>query len=207
MIGFALSGCAPTLAAFGGTQKVLGSNPWSLAIPAGVHPPIVVDMAQGRIITTQLREAALAGQTIPEGLALDQAGNATTDPTEALLGAILAYGEHKGYAIALVLEVLAGVLTGASYSTDLPDFDAGRTTPKQIGHLFAFIAIDRFIDPDSFRSRVDDLLHRVKKSGENVRIPGERRARVAAERSRNGVPVAEPVARRLSRGRATAACS
>lgn len=196
MIGLAVSGVASTLAAFGGSSPVLGSNPWAIAVPGREHGPLVVDMAQGVTITPHLRSAIAAGEDIPEGWAVDESGAPTTDPAAALMGAILPFGGHKGYALTLALEVLGSILPGAAFSTDIPDYQSGVTTPKRLGHLFLSLRIDRFMETSDFEARVDDLLARVKGSGRPgvVRVPGERGRRAEQERRRDGVPVSAPVA-------------
>lgn len=191
MIGFALSGVASTLAAHGGSAAVLGSNPWSIAIPASDPGPLVVDMAQGVTITPHLRAAAAAGEAIPEGWAVDEHGEPTTDPSAALRGSILPFGGHKGYALTLALEVLASVLPGAAFSTDIPSYEAGTTTAKRLGHLLLALRTDLLPDAATFADRVGALLQRVKASGPpgGVRVPGERGRRTQVTRVRDGVPV------------------
>lgn len=199
MIGFALSGVASTLAPVGGRRAVLGSNPCAVAIPAGPQGPLVVDMAHGATITTRLRQASVDSEEIPRGQAIDEHGHSTTDPDAALRGAILPFGGHKGFALALVLEVLSSVLTGALYSTDLPTYQEGVTQSKKVGHLLMAVQVRRFLDPEDFSARVADLLARVKSAGEEggVRLPGERRLAEMSRRTTTGIPIAASVVRRI----------
>lgn len=191
-LSFAISGVAPTLAPWGGVQALLGSNPWSVACPAGGRDPVVLDMANGVITSATPREYAILGKKLPPGAAIDSRGNETVDPQEALAGSLLPIGGHKGYALTLVWEILASVLTGAQYSTQITSFDEpGR--PKGIGHIFIVMDIARFMDPTEFGRRVEDLLDRILESeprdGAVLRYPGMASAMERRERERRGIPI------------------
>lgn len=192
-IGFAVSGVASTIAPWGAAEALLGSNPWSWAIPAHRHPPIVVDLANGVVTSSITRGAADQGGTIPEGVALDAEGRPTTDGQAALKGSILPIGGHKGYALTLVLEVLASVLPGAAYSYQVTRFENPGTS-KSIGHFMLAIDVARFADPDTFTERVDDLIDHLRGASKGAhqpgpRIPGEHSHSCVVERSRDGVPI------------------
>jgi LDH2 family malate/lactate/ureidoglycolate dehydrogenase len=199
-IGFAVSGVAPTIAPWGAAQALLGSNPWSWAIPSRKYAPIVVDLANGVVTSDVTRAAADLGATIPEGVALDSEGRPTGDGKAALSGSILPMGGHKGYALTLVLEVLASVLPGAAYSYQVARFDAPGT-PKSIGHFMLAIDIRRFSEVDVFLDRVDDLIEHLKGAYHGshqpgARIPGESSYQSLVERSREGIPISEKNRRR-----------
>jgi LDH2 family malate/lactate/ureidoglycolate dehydrogenase len=191
-IGFAVTGVASSIAPWGASEALLGSNPWSWAIPARRHPPIVVDQANG-IVTSTVTRNPDSGDAIPEGVAIDSEGRPATTKRAALGGSLLPIGGHKGYGLTLVLEVLASVLPGAAYSYQVAKFDEpGR--PKSIGHFMMAIDIARFDAVQSFTDRIDDLLDHLLAAhhGEEqpgARIPGEHSAASEVERRARGVPI------------------
>lgn len=110
-IGIAMTNASPAIAPTGGKKGVLGNNPWSISVNSSLGHPITLDMANS-IARGKIRLKALAGESIPHGWALDKDGQPTIDPNEALEGLLLPIGDHKGYGITLMIEILAGVLSG-----------------------------------------------------------------------------------------------
>ena len=193
LIGFAASGTAPTVAPWGGLTRLLSNSPWSIAFPAGEEPPIVVDMDSTAMNVWKVRDLAARGETLPPGVALNDAGEPTDDPVAALKGLILPAGRHKGYGIAVAMEVLTSVLTGALYSTSVPG-SRDSTRPQGVGHLMLAIKVDQFIPIGEFKARVDDYVRRLRSSQtapgvERIFVPGERSALLAAERRVSGIPL------------------
>jgi LDH2 family malate/lactate/ureidoglycolate dehydrogenase len=134
------------------------------------------------------------GTTIPEGWALDAEGRSTTDPTRGLLGAVLPFGTYKGSAIALLVEVFAGVLSGSRIMRDLPDLYRNLKDIPNLGHFFVAIDPARFIDHDLFLSRVDTVIALLRacppaEGTEHVLLPGEIELTLEAERRRDGIPL------------------
>ena len=105
----------PAMAPWGGRKKIIGTNPWSVAAPAGRHPPFVMDMANTGVARGKIYLARNKRQPIPLGWAINAAGEPTTDPQEAIDGIILPMAGHKGYAIAMMVDMLSGVLTGSGF--------------------------------------------------------------------------------------------
>lgn len=178
-IGFVSSNTSPIMAPYGGKEPVLGNNPFSVGIP--YRPPIIFDTAlsitaRGKIIMAQ-RE----GKAIPHGWAINKEGHVTTDAQEALLGAVLPLAGHKGYGMALIIDILSGVLTGASYGQNVgsfvpPDF----SKPLDFGHILIAIDIDSFMDREEFNERLSHLVTTIKGSDpahgfSRILIPGEGR--------------------------------
>ncbi len=111
MIGIIFVKTIPVMAAYGGTGRLLGNNPMSFAIPAGKEKPIVVDFAMSVVAGGKVVYAADDGETIPSGWIFDTNGHQSTDPLDFIAGgALLPAAQHKGYSLALVMEVLAGIL-------------------------------------------------------------------------------------------------
>ena len=126
-VGFLSTNASPAMAPWGGRKKTVGTNPWSWAAPAGSHAPMVLDIANTGVARGKIYLAKQKGVAIPEGWAINAAGAPTTDPDEAIDGIILPMAQHKGYAIAAMMDVLSGVLTGSA-------FGAGVHGPYQTEH-------------------------------------------------------------------------
>ncbi len=175
MIGFAISNTAPAMAPWGGKSPMFGTNPIAVGIPAKDELPIVLDMATSVVARGRIRIALSCGEKIPLGWALDEDGLPTDDPAKALKGTLLPIGGPKGYGLALVIDILSGLLTGSSFLEDVGAND-DLSKPMRIGHLFAALDPAVFISGD-FEGQVDDYIRRVKsspcKEGERIFMPGE----------------------------------
>ena len=114
-VGFLSTNASPAMAPWGGRKKAVGTNPWSWAAPAGNLAPMVLDIANTGMARGKIYLARQKGQPIPLGWALNAAGAPTTDAAEAVDGIILPMAEHKGYAIAVMMDMLSGVLTGSAF--------------------------------------------------------------------------------------------
>ena len=145
------------------------TNPVAFAAPLDEGPPLVIDQATSATAYVTLRRLAEAGELLPRGWAIDEAGRETTDPHAAIRGALLAFGGARGANIALMVEVLAAGLTAANWSLDAPPFDRGSVSPGA-GLIVVAIAA-RLLAPD-FPARVRCQLERLARLG--VYIPGRR---------------------------------
>ena len=144
MVGLASTNALPTMAPWGGRDKIVGMNPFAAAFPAGSEPPIVLDTAFGATAHGKISGSiSQKGHPIPEGWAYDAEGNATTDPAAAIAGLIQPVGQHKGIGLAVVMGMLSTLLSGASYGTELSDMIAG-AKPGHDGHFFAALDIAAF---------------------------------------------------------------
>jgi LDH2 family malate/lactate/ureidoglycolate dehydrogenase len=202
LVGMAMTVASPRLAPTGGRQPLFGNNPISLAVPGDQQFPLLVDFASGRTGAGRLELAAANGERVPEGLVRDLDGNPTTDPAVGLKGTIVPIGEHKGYGLTLMIEVLAGLLSGAPY------FGVGRAQvadhmkDKGIGHFFMVIDPSRFMPLPEFKAAVSRMAVGVKQSPrspgvEEIFVPGEPEARRRQERLEGGIPMATSTMSRL----------
>ena len=114
-VAFLSTNASPAMAPWGGRKKTVGTNPWSWAAPAGKHAPMVLDIANTSVARGKIYLARQKGQLIPEEWAINAAGAPTRDPQEAIDGIILPMAQHKGYAIAVMMDMLSGVLTGSAF--------------------------------------------------------------------------------------------
>ncbi len=192
MIGFACSnGSRLTAAPFGGVEAAQGNMPMAYAIPNANTDPIVLDMATGAAAMGKVSMARIRGDSIPTGWAIDKDGQDTSDPHA--VSAILPAGGPKGYSIGVVLDILAGALTGGLPSTikGLDATIAGQGNHS--GHYFMAINIEAFVPLAGFADTMTEhsrILHDVKpRPGfERVNLPGEIEWATHAQRTADGIP-------------------
>ncbi|MFX0198853.1 MAG: Ldh family oxidoreductase [Candidatus Hodarchaeota archaeon] len=179
MIGIAMTNTTPLLAPTGGTDKLIGNNPISIAIPSNKELPIILDSALSVVALGKIMLAQKKGETIPLGWGLDKFGKDTDDPNKVLEGGIiLPIGAYKGYGLSLIIEILTGVLTGSGYSDGVKSIYKDLKNPNRCGHLFVAIRIQNFIDLEQFKTRIDDLIKKIKNSPklegvQKIYLPGE----------------------------------
>ena len=139
------------LAGSGSTKPVYCTNPLAFAAPVAGGPPLIIDQSSSSTAFVNIRNAAKAGKPIPEGWALDAEGRPTTDASQAVKGALLAFGGERGANIALMVEVLSAGISGANWSLDAPSFTKGSQSP---GTGLTVIALaTRLVDP-GFEARL-----------------------------------------------------
>lgn len=177
MIGMVATNAAPSMAAWGGTTAVLGTNPICVAIPTGQDVDIVLDMASSIAARGKIRLAASKGDRIPLGWALDADGRPTEDPEAALKGTLLPIGGPKGYGLSLVVDILAGVLTGSDYGVHLPSVhDMSRQA--SVGFVMQAMDITAFADWADYVQDMQSLIGEIRNSPraqgvDRIFLPGE----------------------------------
>ncbi|MFZ5817294.1 MAG: Ldh family oxidoreductase [Bacillota bacterium] len=191
LIGFATTNAMATMPPHGGAEPFLGTNPISLAAPAGYNAPFVLDMAASQAARGKILSAAQAGREIPEGWALSRSGEPTTDPLEALQGLVLPMAGPKGSALAFMVEILAGILPGALVGPAIPR-EPGEA--QGVGHFFLALRPDLFLPVEEFRRRMDRMMGQARQvrplPGEKgVLLPGEIERLRTAENERLGIPL------------------
>jgi LDH2 family malate/lactate/ureidoglycolate dehydrogenase len=204
MIGIAMANDTPTMTVPGGRSAVLGSNPIAFAVPTDDGHPILLDIATSAVAGGKVFAAAALGQSIPANWIVDAAGLPTTDPKvfpEA--GALLPMAGHKGYGLALLVETLSALLTGASIAGHVLSWsfaDASQPT----GHGAAFLAMDTgaLLPPDQFRERVrrttDEIRSAPKAKGtDRIYLPGELEWERRDRALREGIDLPEDAAANL----------
>ena len=192
-VGFLSTNASPAMAPWGGRSKLVGTNPWSFAAPAGRYPPLLLDVANTVVARGKLYAAAARGEAVPPGWALDAHGAPTTDPLVGIAGTLLPMAGHKGYAIAVLMDVLSGVLSGSSFGPAVVgpyrvDERAG------VGHLALAIDIAAARPLGDFERDVERLIEELHADppasrAQGVRVPGELEARSEARLAVDGVPV------------------
>ena len=193
-IALMASNAPPTMAPWGGRAALLGTNPIAIGVPAGRHPPILLDMATSVVARGRVILAAQRGERIPEGWALDREGRPTTDARAALEGCVLPFGGPKGSALALVIDVLCGVLAGAGFGSRVRSMYDVWDAPQDVGHFALVVDVGRYMPREVFLRRVDELIDEVKAcppalGHDEVLLPGEKEHRLAQRRLSEGIPL------------------
>ncbi len=190
MIGIVLSTASPLMAPWGGCEPLLGNNPFAVAIPCGKELPIVLDIAQSVVSAGKLHLLKKQGKTkIPRGWAMNKEGKTIENLEEALEKLLLVpMGGHKGYGIALVIDVLSGILLGAGYGFSAKDGEEGP------GHFFAAIRIDAFRPIEEFKQAMDNRVRELKNSklaegADRILMPGEIEFETEIKRRKEGIPI------------------
>ena len=214
LIGWAMTNSTMLVAPLWGAERMLGTNPIAIAFPGKEEPPIVIDMATSATAFGKIEIALRRTEPIPEGWAIDRDGRVTTNPHEMVeggamlpLGSDRERGGHKGYALAMMVDILCGPLSGANWGPFAPPFALRQEIPsrsvgKGIGHFFGAMRIDGFIDGDEFKRQIDDYIRvfRATKPAPGTSgplIPGDPEREMEIIRRKKGVPLILPVVEEL----------
>jgi ureidoglycolate dehydrogenase (NAD+) len=189
MIGLALSNSFPKVAAHGGIAPVLGTNPISFAAPRADGRSILIDMSTAAMAGSSVREALAKGELLAPGLAIDAAGAAIRDPALAAAATLLPAAGAKGFGLAILVELLSGVLAGAGVAGEVASMYADLDRPGNNGHLLLAIDIARWMPPAQFESRAEALaaMLTAHAGSGGVRMPGDARWAEYARSERDGV--------------------
>lgn len=214
MIGISMTNTTKLVAPLWGAERMLGTNPISIAFPGYKELPIVIDLATSAAAYGKIEIARRKNEKIPSGWIIDREGELKTDPSQMIeggallpLGSTRELGGHKGYALASMVDILTAVLSGANWGPFAPPFALRQEVPersvgKGIGHYFSLMEIDGFMDVDEFKKRIDEWIAVFRKTkpakGQNaVLIPGDPEHREEAIRRKNGIPLVPPVVKDL----------
>jgi ureidoglycolate dehydrogenase (NAD+) len=196
------SNATTTIAPWGGREARLGNNPLGFGFPNPGGDPFMLDMAMSMAARAKIRSAAEAGRPIPPDWATDREGKPTSDPNVALQGFLMPMGAHKGYGLALVVDMLAGVLSGAAYLTHVRSWVDQPDEPQNLGHAFLLIDMSRLGPEDLLARRMNDfrsILHTTPAADPDkpVLVPGEIELDQLRRHRRDGIPLKPPLLKRL----------
>jgi L-2-hydroxycarboxylate dehydrogenase (NAD+) len=214
LIGISMTNAAPLVVPTFGKDAVLGTNPMSVAVPTGRERPFVLDMATSVVTRGKLEQYDRREEPLLQGWATDSKGLPTSDAGEVLSnmkerlgGGILPLGGageelsgHKGYGLALLVDILCGVLPGAGYAAGVyPKDESGKPLPADIGHFFGALRVEGFRPLGEFKDSMDDIVRALKISAkaegqERIFLHGEKEFETADERMRLGIPLHPKVA-------------
>ena len=215
MIGMAMTNASPLVAPVHSIERLLGTNPICVAIPAGEQPPFVADFATTTAANGKLEILQRKNMEAPEGWIQTSTGESSTNPHElkdggALipLGSDKEHGSHKGYCLGSWVDIFSAVLSGANYGPWVPPFVSFLSPPsdpvgKGIGHFFGAMRVDAFRPADEFKSHMDRWIGRFRSArtveGEGpVLIPGDPEREAEKIRLKSGIPLVEKVVEDLN---------
>lgn len=186
-IGIAITNAGPEMAPWGGCTGVVGTNPWGIAAPTGGEFPVVLDIALTTAGKGMMRWYLREGKKMPLDWALTPAGHETDDPAAAMDGALLGIGGHKGYGLAMLTDVLTGVLSGGGYGL-MPYSDPAH---QDVSHMLIALDIAWFMPVEEFKARMDDFVRMCKSAKlrpgfDEILVPGEIDYRREQEYRRDG---------------------
>lgn len=188
------SNATTTIAPTGGRDARLGNNPMGFGFPNPDGDPILLDMAMSVVARAKIRNAAKAGEAIPDTWAMDREGQPTTDPNAALQGFLAPIGGYKGYGLSLAVDLLTGLLSGASYLTHVSSWVDSPEAPQDLGHTFVLIDAKRLGSADWLSGRMNDfasIIHDTPRADEAVPIllPGERELQRMSKQHAEGLTI------------------
>lgn len=216
MIGMAMTNASALVAPTFSIERMLGTNPIAVAIPANNQPPFVADFATTTAANGKLEILQRKNENTPLGWVQDKDGNASINANELKQGGALLplgsdreHGSHKGYALGSIVDIFSAVLSGASYGPWAPPFPAYVPMPdnmpgKGLGHFFGAMRIDAFRPAEEFKQHMDNWIERFRQAKpaegyEKVLIPGDPEREMEVIRMKEGIPLFESVAEDLKR--------
>ena len=206
MIGWSMTNSTKLVAPLWGGERMLGTNPISIAFPGLKNLPIVIDLATSAAAYGKIEIAKRKGEPVPRGWIIDNLGEMSTDPNDMINGGALLplgsereLGGHKGYALSAMVDILTAVLSGANWGPFAPPFALRQEIPdrsvgKGIGHFFGAMEIDGFMDVTEFKKRIDEWIEvfrntKPAKGTSGPLIPGDPEHREEAKRRKEGIPL------------------
>lgn len=210
MIGIAMTNASPLVAPTFSTERLLGTNPIAIAIPAGSQPAFVADFATTTAANGKLEILQRKNMDAPIGWIQKKNGESSTNVHEVKNGGALLplgsdreHGSHKGYCLGAWVDIFSAVLSGANYGPWVPPFVSFLAPPTDpvgsgIGHFFGAMRIDAFRPADEFKSHMDNWINRFRaaipvEGQDRVLIPGDPEREIAEERVKNGIPLNDKV--------------
>lgn len=179
MFGMSMCNVDPCMTVPGSKGKVLGTNPIAYAAPAGEEKHIYLDIATSAVAATKIFSAKALGKSIPDNWLVDEDGQPTTDPSQyPLKGAQLPMAGHKGYGLAVMVEILTAVLTGSAVMSEVSSWVLDTPDPTNEGHAFIAVDIGQIMPLAEFEGRMDGMIREIKsaplaKGAERIYLPGE----------------------------------
>lgn len=216
LIGWAMTNSTKLVAPLWGAERMLGTNPIAIGFPAKHEAPVVIDLATSAVSYGKIEMARRNGSPIPFGWAISREGHVTSNPHDMVAGGALLplgsdreHGGHKGYCLAVMVDMLSCVLSGANWGPFAPPFTIHENIPipphrvgKGIGHFFGAMRIDGFIEADEFKSQVDEYVRvfrgtKPAPGTDGPLIPGDPERHAEQVRKEKGVPLIKPVVEEL----------
>ncbi len=202
MIGLSMCNVEPFMTVPGAKGRVLGTNPIAYAIPAGEEPTVFLDIATSAVAVSKVFAARARGEEVPPTWFVDADGNPSTDPSKIDDGAMLPMAGHKGYGIAVLIEVLSAVLTGSAVMSEVKSWVLDLPEPSNQGHAFMVINPSVFMPVEEFKTRVDAMIREIKSAPKalgatRIYLPGEMEWERREKFLKNGIELPSDVVANL----------
>jgi L-2-hydroxycarboxylate dehydrogenase (NAD+) len=187
---------------WGGHESLLGTNPIAVAVPAQDEPPVVMDMSPTVTAYGKVRLKAARGEQMPVGWMIDKQGKPLTDPKRADEGHLLPIGDYKGYALSLIIGLLAGPLNRAAFGRDIVDFVKRPEAVTNTGQSVVALSVEAFTPVAEFKRSVDAMVRALRDSPrlpgvDRIWVPGEQSHTKRLDRMKNGIPMPPPLRKSL----------
>ena len=200
LIGLICCNAPAAMPAYNGMEVLLGTNPIAFALPTKSHGNIILDIATSVVSKSRFGTAKAKGEQLEPGWALDKDGNPTTDPDEGIQGFVLPMAGFKGYGIAMVIDIMSGLISGAAYLDRVNKFYSKDGACMNVGYVVAAFNPALIFDGD-FWGEADNYVERLRSSkclpGEQIVIPGDRRRASREKAMAMGVELTEDVVEKL----------
>ncbi len=212
MIGISMTNTTPIVVPTFGSKAMIGTNPISVAAPAGQERPFVLDMATSVVPSGKMAVYRNLGKKIPTGWAIDSEARSMSEPAEVTTmlysrtgGGLLPlggegeeFGGHKGYGLALMADIFSGILSGAAFGPYVYPSKDGKQAPGNVGHFFGALDIDSFRPIADFKRTMDEIIGALKLAAkapgqDRIYIHGEKEFEMEEERRRKGIPLHDQV--------------
>jgi LDH2 family malate/lactate/ureidoglycolate dehydrogenase len=203
MIGIAMTNVVPNVVAPGGSKPIVGNNPFAVTVPTFGEFPFTLDISLSNVAGGKLLLAIRNGEKIPLDWATDKEGKPTDDPEAGFNGFLLPVGGHKGYGLALVIDLLCGVLTGGAFLHGLKGMYKYPDDPSLTGHFFIAINPLALMEKEVLKERMDDFYRQIKASpmwdsSKEMLMPGEIEYRTEQKRKQEGIALSEELVNELN---------
>jgi len=197
-IGMIWSGASPRLAPWGSRQRMIGNNPWSIAVPTASGGVIMLDIANSVVALGKIRNALARGEQIPEGWAQDKDGRPTTDPAAAIEGNLMFIGGHKGSGISLMIDLIGPVLASAASGPSVLGLAGVDAKTQNVGHLLMALDPQAFDPEGNYAKRVEEYANVIRKAPpaagvDQVLMPGDKEIETELARLKDGVSLPRKV--------------
>jgi LDH2 family malate/lactate/ureidoglycolate dehydrogenase len=199
MIGIAMSNADPNMVVPGGRGNILGNNPMAYAVPAGQEDPLLLDIALSAVAAGKIFAIKALGKSVPDTWLTDSEGLPTSDPADwPNSGSLQPMAGHKGYGLAMLIEVLAGALTGAGVLSEVRSWILESTESSKMGQAFVAINVDQIIPIALFKQRIDIVIRQLRKAprakgADRIYVPGEIEWEKRRDSLVNGIALPEQV--------------
>jgi LDH2 family malate/lactate/ureidoglycolate dehydrogenase len=205
MIGIAMSNADPNMVVPGARGHIIGNNPIAYAVPADQEHPLLLDIALSAVAAGKILGMKALGQAIPPNWLTDADGLPTSEVGDwPNSGSMVPMALHKGYGIALLIEILAGAMTGAGMLSEVKSWILQSREVSRLGQAFIVIDVGKIISIDQFKQRVDQIIREIRQSpkakgSERIYVPGEIEWAKRDDALKNGIPLPEQIMASLQR--------